>query len=234
MSRFAFEFYLPPDLCVSSFEPLAMIRHFVVATAVGSAKGLFGKDLTAEEMVYAIAGPAQPEGQFVYGAHARSFEMMTFTSPLSVSRPDGSDLLFDHHSTGYLDSLGPWSIDASSSLFTVAGGVFLSLTFASPPPNLRIYAVKMFVDQTVELTSFRNPAKTGTLRKRQVVLERGWDGPPTQAALNRLRRGGTEKDAILFDASETGNGDDGGWTLEDVGRIVSRSPGFFPLTRQQD
>lgn len=62
---FAFVLNLPPDMCVSVYEHEAQVRHFVVATAVGSAKGRFFKneDLTLEERVYAIARPENPEGE---------------------------------------------------------------------------------------------------------------------------------------------------------------------------
>ena len=44
-------------------EQAARIHHYVVATAIGSAKGLFGKDLTVEEKVYSMTVPADYEGK---------------------------------------------------------------------------------------------------------------------------------------------------------------------------
>ena len=50
-------------MCTTVDEQAARIHHYVVATAVGSAKGLFGKDLTVEEKVYSMTVPADYEGR---------------------------------------------------------------------------------------------------------------------------------------------------------------------------
>ena len=41
------------------------IANFVVGTAVGSAKGLFGKDLAAEQEVFVLDAPLDREGKAV-------------------------------------------------------------------------------------------------------------------------------------------------------------------------
>jgi hypothetical protein len=134
-----------------------------------------------------------------------------------------ADLEFSYHSVGFHDGLGPWTIDSSSSLFTVAGAIFFSFQLASPPPTLRIYAFKAFFVQTHHITSFRDKTKTQTLVKKSPILERGWEGPYTNKALDRLKMKGKESDTVLFDGSRK---ETEGWMLEDVGRIVSW--GFLP------
>lgn len=64
-SRYEFLLNVPPDTPVSGqvdTSPLAITSHYAVGTVVGSAKGLFGKDLTAEQEVWVFAG-AEEEGQ---------------------------------------------------------------------------------------------------------------------------------------------------------------------------
>lgn len=50
-------------MCITVDELHARIYQFVVATAIGSAKGLFGKDLSAEERVFSMSVPADHSGQ---------------------------------------------------------------------------------------------------------------------------------------------------------------------------
>ena len=64
-NRYEFLLNVPPDCPVSGqvdTSPLAITSHYAVGTVVGSAKGLFGKDLTAEQEVWVFAG-AEEEGQ---------------------------------------------------------------------------------------------------------------------------------------------------------------------------
>ena len=106
----------------------------------------------------------------------------------------------------------------SSSLFTVAGAVFLSLSLPSPPPDLRIYAFKAFLNQTHDLTSFRDPRKTASLRKRIALVDRGWAGPYNNNALAQLVASGKDAEATLFDASRA---EQEGYALEEMARLVS-------------
>lgn len=50
-------------MCVVANEPACKVHQHVVATAVGSAKGWLGKDLTTEEKVWATQAPVDPEGE---------------------------------------------------------------------------------------------------------------------------------------------------------------------------
>lgn len=136
-----------------------------------------------------------------------------------------TDLIFNHHSADYLQDLGPYSFTASSSLFTVAGAIFVSLKLPSPPPSLRIFAVKASFDQTHEITSLRDKAKTMTVRKTIAFFERGWDGPLSQTAFGRLQDSGKEEEAVLFDGSLAG---EDGFAVEDVVAIVSPAHSRFP------
>jgi hypothetical protein len=96
-----------------------------------------------------------------------------------------------------------------------------SVTLPSPPPSLRVYALKAFLVQTQDLISFRDPSKTASVSKKLMLVERGWSGPYTNSALDRVRKAGKDAETVLFDASSP---DVDGWTLEDVGRIVSFRP----------
>ena len=93
------------------------------------------------------------------------------------------------------------------------------LKLHSPPPTLKIYALKAYIDQTIQLTSFRDPSKRATAHQKGIFVERGWSGPYAAQTLEQIRQNGTERDLVLFDASAT----DGEWVYEDVVRLVSRS-----------
>ena len=70
--RFAFALNLPPDMCVVVDEQAARVYHYVVATAVGSAKGFFGKDLSAEERVYPMTVPIDHDGELTSSSSVRA------------------------------------------------------------------------------------------------------------------------------------------------------------------
>ena len=97
--------------------------------------------------------------------------------------------------------------------------MFVSIKLASPPPTLRIFAIKVSFDQTHDITSFRDKSKTMTVRKTIAFFEQGWDGPLNQTAFGRLQQdSGKEEEAVLFDGSQAG---EDGFVLEDVVAIVS-------------
>ena len=127
------------------------------------------------------------------------------------------------------DDLGPVTLDISSSLFIVAGAVSVVLKLHSPPSTLKVYAIKVYIDQKVDVTSFRDPSKTATLRHKAMLLERGWEGPYTAKALQQIRQDGRERKGSLFDGSASGEG----WEFEQVARVVSPPPAswlaFHPL-----
>jgi hypothetical protein len=126
-------------------------------------------------------------------------------------------LELDLHVESLQADLGLCTLDVSSSCFIVAGAVSIVLSLHSPPPTLKVYAVKAYVDQKVELQSFRDPAKTATLEPKGMLLDEGWRGPYTAKAVQQLRLAGKEEKEILFDASLS----EGGWTLEKAARLVS-------------
>lgn len=103
--------------------------------------------------------------------------------------------------------------------FMVAGPLRIFLSLHSPPPTLRVYAIKVYIEQKGDLTSFRfRPTKTTRVLLKGSVLESGWKGPYGSNSLSRLLQDGREGEEMLFDASV---GD--AWTFEQVARIVSRS-----------
>ena len=93
------------------------------------------------------------------------------------------------------------------------------LTLHSPPPTLKIYALQAYVDQTVRLTSFRDPSRTATVRQKGTFVEVGWQGPYTAKAVEQAEKTGNGQAIVLFDASTA----EGGWVYEDVVRLVSAS-----------
>lgn len=86
----------------------------------------------------------------------------------------------------------------------------------------------MSLQQSHSLTSYRDNSKIRTLSKTAVILDRGWAGERTQQALKRLRQEGKEEDAVLFDAKWPADAE--GWSLQDVGRIVSTSAFVLSLS----
>lgn len=81
LSRFEYLINLPPDACVTEWATLdPRIFNFVVGTAVGSAKGIFGKDLTAEKQVFVIDAPADREGLFPSTARSALHKAIRLTS----------------------------------------------------------------------------------------------------------------------------------------------------------
>lgn len=127
-------------------------------------------------------------------------------------------MIFSHHSLDYHAELGPCSLAASSSLFTVAGAILFTLDLASPPPSLRIFAFKACINFAHDVTSFRDPNKKTTLRKKVMLLEKGYEGPYTNKAVAQLHDEGREAQVLVFDASTI---EGGGFAFEDMARIVS-------------
>lgn len=125
--------------------------------------------------------------------------------------------MFHHSSADFHDQLGLCQITASSSLFTVAGALLFTLNLASPPPSLRIFAFKAYFNLSHDVTSFRDPTKKATLSKKVMLVEKGFQGPYTNKAIDQLRSSGKEAQALLFDASRAGHD---GFGLEEMARLV--------------
>jgi hypothetical protein len=136
--------------------------------------------------------------------------------PFHVPNPD---LLLHRHSANFHESLGPCSVEVSSRLFAVGGAIFFSLNLVSPPSSLRVYALKVYFNQTTNITSYRDPTKTASFVKKVVLLEQGWAGPYTKQGLQKLQSEGKGTLAMLFGAVRAGH--DEGFTLEEMTRLVS-------------
>ncbi|KAL7416340.1 hypothetical protein BDY24DRAFT_379347 [Mrakia frigida] len=184
-------------------KAFATLFHYAIGTVSGF-KGFFGsKDLVAEEQVYVVAAP-------------------------SMGSSDDS-LRLALRVEGHTEELGPCSLEASSSHFMVAGPLRIFLSLHSPPPTLRVYAIKVYIEQKGDLTSFRfRPTKTTRVLLKGSVLESGWKGPYGSNSLSRLLQDGREGEEMLFDASV---GD--AWTFEQVARIpddMVLRPSTYPQT----
>lgn len=117
-------------------------------------------------------------------------------------------------------SLGPTLIKLSSSQLTVGAPLDILLHLASPPPGLTIFAVKVYIVQSIDTTSTRDPTKTHQItRPKAYILELGAAGPyGATGSARRMRKEGQ----VLWE-----NGPDGGgeWTLEKIARMVSPHQG---------
>ncbi|KAL7412688.1 hypothetical protein BDY24DRAFT_87598 [Mrakia frigida] len=191
VNTFEYSIQIPATTCCRVSSPYAEINHFVCGTVVGSSRGVFGKDLQAEQQIWVMSAPA---------SFSSDSEIECF----------GLDIRAENHTP----KLGPFSLTASSSRFIVGGPFVLSLSLHSPPPNLAIYAVVVYIDQTADLTSFHHPSKTAVVRSKLIVLEASGGEKPLNTG-HPLKEG---TKAMMECRGESG---DSAWSFEKVARMVS-------------
>lgn len=94
----------------------------------------------------------------------------------------------------------------------------ISLSLPSPPPNLRIWAIKAYLDQKATITSPRDPSKTAVISSKGPLIEEGWAGPYSARSLSKLLEEGRATEEMLFDSSGFA---EGGWAFEKAARVAS-------------
>ena len=116
-------------------------------------------------------------------------------------------------------SLGLVNLSLSSSQLTVGGPLDTLVHLVSPPPGLTLYAVNVYIVQTVEVTSTIDPRKTHKLvRPNAYIIQAGDKGPyDNVGAVERMRKSG-----VLWENTEGGQGE---WLLERIARMVSQLSG---------
>lgn len=98
----------------ATLEP--RIFNFVVGTAIGSAKGLFGKDLTAEREVFVLFAPADREGTHIPSPAQTPAALRWTLTGLSRPLLIIAELALDLHVEALQDDLGPCTLDVSSAV----------------------------------------------------------------------------------------------------------------------
>jgi hypothetical protein len=109
-----------------------------------------------------------------------------------------------YHAEELSPHFGPFSLDISSNELLVNAALYLSLRCPSPPPDLVVYAVNVYIRQQVTITSPRPGGKTTTILGPKLWMiqegEKSGYGKPGFAELARARG------SMLYEASSTTEG----------------------------
>lgn len=118
---------------------------------------------------------------------------------------------------------------------TIASALCASLSIASPPPTLSIFAVSVYVQQTINLSSMRDASKTSCIKGPvRYIIKEGVDSGCGQSGFaERARKDGT----VLFCAAASesrgskGKQREEGWSWKGIGRLVRSSFSSFIFRR---
>ncbi|KDN46491.1 hypothetical protein K437DRAFT_268139 [Tilletiaria anomala UBC 951] len=120
---FEFAFIIPATSAPYERFKNARVRYIVTATAIGAGRGR--SNISTWQEVFII---------------------------LHV-QPDGGPTALDVQYQDVHEALGPMSVSLISASLTVGGTANLSVYHPDPPPGLSVHAIRVFMEQTIEMYS---------------------------------------------------------------------------------